>query len=250
VGALSLVGFVAFFAVSLVVGLRLLLLWWRTRRSPELWIACGVLGIGSFGFAFAVMALAVLERHPGLSQALWAVAFLAMNLGGATTYVFTWTVFRPDRAWAGWLCALAAGVFAGAWILELVMTGFLIEGDPQQGLAMQSSSWMRVGALGWGAIESLRYYTIMRRRERLGLADPVVTNRFLLWGLGIGAAGWGSLVGLLVPLLTGINAREPGGLQLSSSLHGLAAAVAMWLAFLPPARYVRFIEARAPAQAG
>ena len=45
----------------------------------------------------------------------------------------------------------------------------------------------RVSSL-WGAAESLRYFSMMRRRAKLGLADPLVTNRFLLWGLGIGAA--------------------------------------------------------------
>jgi hypothetical protein len=247
--ALTGFGFSVFFIVSLVVGLRLLLLWWRTRQLPELLIASGVLGIGSFGFAFAVVALTLLESRPGISQVLWGIAFLAMNLGGATTYVFTWTVFRRECAWAAWLTALAAAVFAGTWILEFFMTGFVIAGDPQQGLAMQASSWVRIGALGWGALESLRYYGLMRRRARLGLADAVVTNRFLLWGLGIGAAGWGSLVGLVVPLLTRVNSLEPGWLQLSSSLHGLVAAVAMWLAFVPPERYVRFVEARAAAVA-
>jgi hypothetical protein len=33
--------------------------------------------------------------------------------------------------------------------------------------------------------------------------------------------------------------------MLSSSLHGLAAAIAMWLAFVPTAAYTRWIAARA-----
>jgi len=35
--------------------------------------------------------------------------------------------------------------------------------------------------------------------------------------------------------------------MLSSSLHGLAAAIAMWLAFVPNARYTRWIRVRAAA---
>ena len=30
-------------------------------------------------------------------------------------------------------------------------------------------------------MEAGRYYLLMKRRTRLGLADPVVTDRFLLW---------------------------------------------------------------------
>jgi hypothetical protein len=35
----------------------------------------------------------------------------------------------------------------------------------------------------WVSIEAFRYYALLRRRLRLGLADPVLTNRFLLWGI-------------------------------------------------------------------
>ena len=37
------VGFLAFFVVALVVGVRLVHLWWRTRQLPELLIGLGVL---------------------------------------------------------------------------------------------------------------------------------------------------------------------------------------------------------------
>ena len=63
----------------------------------------------------------------------------------------------------------------------------------------------------WGAVESLRYYALMRRRLRLGLADPLVTNRFLLWGLGIGAAGVGSLISVVGAGGLGLqHVRDPG----------------------------------------
>jgi predicted membrane chloride channel (bestrophin family) len=44
--------------------------------------------------------------------------------------------------------------------------------------------------------------------------------------------------------LTGHGAAEIPVLNLILSLLGLVAAVAMWLAFLPPAAYQRFVEAR------
>ena len=83
----------------------------------------------------------------------------------------------------------------------------------------------------------------MRRRMRLGLADPVVTNRFLLWGIGAGAAGVGSAVGGAVQWWTQLPPIELPWVMLSSSLHGLVAAMAMWLAFVPSAPYTRLIRA-------
>jgi hypothetical protein len=241
-------GFAAFFLVATVVGLRLLALWWHSGELPELLIAGGVLGIGSFGFAFSVFAFALMQAHPGVSRALWSVAFLSMNAGGACTYVFTWTVFRRGEGWALALVLGLCAVFAVTWLAELASTGFVFDPDFRQSLPMQVSSWARVGALGWGAFESLRYWAMMRRRARLGLGNPVVENRFLLWGLGIGAAGWGVLLGTLLPLLAGVAPMDPE-LQLSNSLHGLAAAVAMWFAFVPPARYLAWISRRGAARA-
>ena len=42
---------------------------------------------------------------------------------------------------------------------------------------------MVVLAFAWGGFEALRYFFLLRRRQALGLADPVVTNRFLLWAI-------------------------------------------------------------------
>jgi predicted membrane chloride channel (bestrophin family) len=75
----------------------------------------------------------------------------------------------------------------------------------------------------------------------------VVSNRFLLWGLGAGAAGVGSAVGGFMQWWTQLAPIEMPWVMLSSSLHGLAAAVAMWLAFVPNASYTRWIRARAAA---
>jgi hypothetical protein len=89
------------------------------------------------------------------------------------------------------------------------------------------------------------YWDKMRRRERIGLADPTVTNRFLLWGIAAGSAGLGTAIGISFQLATGIPSVEVPALLMSSSLHGLVAAIAMWLAFLPPDFYTRWLRARA-----
>ena len=90
----------------------------------------------------------------------------------------------------------------------------------------------------------------MRRRLRLGLADPVVTNLFFLWGIGAGAAGLGTAIGTIAQLVTGLTPTQMPWITLSSSLHGLTAAVALWLAFVPNQTYLQFIEARARKRAG
>ena len=208
-----------------------------------------MLGIGPLGFAFAVISGLLVEPWPFGSRVLWAVAAIAMNTGGLATFVFNWTVFRRGERWAQVLVAAAGAVFVATLLVDGFRTGFAFPGDPQATLPLQISGWLRIAALGWGAAESIRYYAMMRRRARLGMADPVVTNRFLLWGVGIGAAAWGSVVGTVVPLWLGVPGFEIAWLQLSSSLHGLTAAVAMWLAFVPPKAYLRLLESRAGVEA-
>ena len=48
----------------------------------------------------------------------------------------------------------------------------------------------------WTAFEGFRYYGMMKKRMALGLADAVVTNRFLLWALcGLVSLTWNARVG-------------------------------------------------------
>jgi hypothetical protein len=112
------------------------------------------------------------------------------------------------------------------------------------GLWYWLGSLTRSSVLGWSALESLRYYRVVRHRVRLGLADPVVAGSFLLWGLGSGAAFAGASLGQGTRILTGHSVAELPLLSLLVSLLGLIAAVAIWLAFLPTPSYLRFIRAR------
>ncbi len=98
----------------------------------------------------------------------------------------------------------------------------------------------------WGAYESLRAWSRLRRKQRLGLADPVVCERVLLWGIASVASaivgGTSTIAGFL-----GINfAATAFGAAVIAPL-GLTAAGSMWLAFLPPAGYLRRVRARAVA---
>jgi hypothetical protein len=235
-------GFGAFFLSSLAIGIRLVWLAWRNRGVPELLIGVSILGIGPAGFALMVGALGFQQR-PSIAFVCLVAAQLAIAVGAMAAYVFNWTVFRRDAAWARAVIAVAAVVFAASFFGRFAAGSYT--------LPMRLDFWTEVGSFNmiacmtWGSLESLRYYSLMRRRARLGLADPLLTNRFLLWGLGIGSAGVGSLIANLVMIARGTAMQELDGLTLSNSLFGLVAAVLMWIAFLPPAAYRRWIEGRA-----
>jgi hypothetical protein len=85
----------------------------------------------------------------------------------------------------------------------------------------------------------------MQRRARIGLVEPAVVNRVLLWGIGSLAAFAMSGYGLLTRVALG--PVQSDGMRLVSSALGMIAAVAIWLAFFPPAAYRRRVARSAVA---
>lgn len=228
---ITAVGFAAFFVVSLFVGIRLVLLWRETRQLPELLIGLGVLGIGPVGFSVTVVSQLLAEASPGASTLCYGLAQLAVSAGALAKLVFTWKVYHPGSRIARG-AVLAGGLALIAVYLEMAWRGFPVEAPGLRHLPL-------VAALLWGAIEALRYRERMRRRARLGLGDPVVENRFLVWGIGAAAAGIGSVFSMVAGTLYGAEALVDPQLLLLLSLHGMVAALCMWLAFLPPRAYLR-----------
>lgn len=240
-GALVWTGFIAFFIVSLVVGIRLIRLWTRTRELPELLIGIGVLGIGPVGFGAMVAGAALASSQPGASRVAFVVAALAVTAGVFAKCVFNWRVYHPRSEPVQWLIWGIGALLVSLLAHRALVSGFGVR-DPDDPLQLLQST-VQIGALLWGSVESLRYWTLMRRRSRIGLADPVVTNRFFLWGLGAGAAGVGSGIGVVVSFATGATTLEIPWVVASSSAHGFVAAVAISLAFVPPERYLRWVRA-------
>lgn len=234
-GAFALLGFGAFVAVSLSVGLRLLLLARRTREVPELAIGGALFagGLGYCGFisAFALRALPDLAVRP-----VHAIAAGGLDIGILALVLGVWRVFRPGSRVA------AGGFIATAAALTLHFAASLASFDPS-GHRTPFVFWLfnAVGAsaYGWSAFECFRYHGLLRRRARLGLVDDDLVNRFLLWAL---AGSCGFLL-FAVGMLNRIAAN--GGVHtavlLSQSILGLGAGVCIWLAFFPPAFYVRRI---------
>jgi hypothetical protein len=239
---LVLPGLLVFGVVSTWVGARLVLLWWSTRQLPELLIGVGVLGIGPLGFGASAAAGFLAPAAPGLAHALAMWGAAAATAGVSAKLLFNWRVYHPanrrvaDLAWSGiavLLCVLAGSAFLGGVERGMEVPRWYLTRGVLQALALL-----------WGAGEAILYWDKMRRRQRLGLADPTVTNRFLLWGIAAGAAGLGTAIGVTFQVATGIPSAEVPALLLSSSLHGLVAAVAMWLAFVPPGFYTRWLRSR------
>jgi hypothetical protein len=251
--------------LSLVVGLRLLA---RARRgwpAPETSLALYFLVSAFLGTPPQIVVyggmgdprLAVAEPA---ARALLAFAVAAMAIGAAALYVFTWKTFRPDRVFAK--CTVAAGCacLALGYAIEAVFEGFapVMFAGPGHWLG-----WLGRTAAAFGiAFESFRYWGMLRRRLRLGLADPVVTNRFFLWGVWATCATLNFVAdlasrayywlafGTIQPVPEHLAATVAPTILVTMVL-GAVSAVTLFLTFFPTPAYLRWVVARAPAaQAG
>jgi len=249
-GLVLLVSTVAYISIGLAVGVRLVRLSLRSGGFPERMLGLSCIAGPGFLAPCLVVVHAVAEPEWLLRTAA-VLGLIAYGVFCAVMVLFTWQCFRPDDAWARWL--------ARASIVVVVLAA---SGGVARALGLAPALEMRdmnhwtfrlIGVASlvghvWTGLEAFSYYGRMRKRSKLGLADPVVTNRFLLWGLVAACAIVASGVPLAVGLLGGDSFNDVPT-RLVGAAATIAGSVSLQLAFLPPQSYVRWLKARAASVA-
>ena len=225
----------------LIAGARLLRLALRTAEVPERLLGVMFLFTGA---SFLAYQLPVLME----SEALWT----PLNFAGRVLYlpapfilaIFTRRVFRRESLWASWLvCGCAALLVAG-------VTGSVLRGD-WEGFSIDNAwFWLEwagyTAPFGWAGAESFIQCGQARRRVRLGLCDPLICNRFLLWGL-FGAAQLFTFLGTLgqYAAYQQENVFTVGWDLLLGACEILSVAL-IWFVFFPPVLYRNWIASAVP----
>lgn len=242
-----------FLVVAVAVGIRLLLLARRTRELPELLLGASfVLGSG-LGYVALVSGLIALGKGEDVATAvpkIWT-GWTLINIGMMLSIGFTYTVYRRGEAWAK---GLGLTLFALLWIgmLGRGMSGQFSQQFQFSGIWYFVHQGTILVGISWALVESLRYHRLMKKRLELGLSDPMVTNRFLLWGMG-SACGVGiSILGsspTIYPML------DPKILPMVSTVSlismaslGVIEVGLYWLTFFPLERYRAWVVGRHAAQ--
>jgi hypothetical protein len=229
--------------VMSLLSLRLFRLARRTRRLPEL-----LVGLYFLLVPFAIsLSIRVDRFDPGDAWAVRAAANALFTTGGVALLLFAWCVFRPDARWARWLAWGGSTAIVASWALAFPFGVY--DSDYSLFLLMPVyASYL------WVFFESLRYYLLMRRRERLGLTDPVLVNRFLLFAIWTGGVGAITLMGVGGSLLQVARGtfHDGGGLANpvilgATRVIAVPIAVSIFLTFLAPARYHAWLRAKVPA---
>ena len=249
--------------LSLVIGIRLFR---HARRGsgfgPEFWLACfflfaAFLGAGLNISVYAGLADPKLALSPLHGAVVLAASTITYCIGTIGLHVFNWRTFRPESRRARHAVVVGSLLVVGASCAQAVTEGFAVRVFP--GVAYWVFYVARVAPYYWLAVESLRYWSAAQRRMRIGLADPIVTNRFLLlglWALAWAAMGFSDIVARSIYwAVAGPSAEiriDTAGpiilvtIAITSVLGGLA-AVTLALSFFPTRAWSRFIQARAAA---
>jgi len=240
--SVSMLCLVVYTIVSAIVGVRLLVRARGSRGVPELLAGMSYVAAPAVGYPMAIAGSMVHDRT--VAVPIYLVGETLLVFGCCCFLFFTVKVFRPSARWAFWIAVV--GTLALVWSGVAIVQAYLSSSDTAVITARAKpglTAMVAVLALSyvWTALEGLRYYRMMRKRMALGLADPVVTNRFLLWTFsGLTSVAWISFSALM--LAAGANLATNAANVAVTSAGGIANTVFLLLIFMPPAAYTRWVE--------
>ncbi len=226
---------------------RLLLRSRGEAGGPERWAGLYFLFI-ALGMPLRISGATLIGDGHALGEAVNFAGHLGLFVASVSLTVFVWRVFHADSAAVRAVAFVLIALQVGTTIWSLA-TG---AAHSEESLAIIATNFMRVVPTVWACVESLRYWRAMRRRVGLGLADPVVANRFALWGVWTGAfavlPATALVLRIVLPILLADRAGELDALAVQSSLlgplravmgvAGVCGLVALVLSFFPPRWYL------------
>jgi len=220
----------------LVAGLRLLRLSLQTGERPELWLGLYFAATGQWFVVFNLpYFFGLVELPTGIEN--WVEWIYA--LGVIPYLLFIRAVFRARSKWATALSGVSAlFLLAGAGYAGL--RGYFTSDidDPAYGIEWIGYTVPCV----WMYVESHLSHASARKRVRLGLCSPIVANRYLLFaGFGLCQVA-ACLADLVWACAHGVDGPHSAYLMGLISTSESASVAFLWLAFLPPRAYRRWID--------
>jgi hypothetical protein len=229
--------------VYFAAGIRLIRLSWQSQKSTEL-----ILGLTLFfwGLSYVCWQIPIATANQPLTQPLFFMGRVFTHVGTTFFAIFIWVAFRSQSRWAKY------GVYAIAFSLFAGVAGSISVGD-WEGIRPITNRWWWLDWAGgtvamiWIGVEGFIAYRKARQRMRLGPCDPLVCNRFLLWGI-VGIV-WTLYNGVLLCQTAEFESNQVWSTSMDRA-NGVIEATGIlivWLIFFPPRFYQRWIGGSAPA---
>lgn len=229
---------------SLFVGGRLIWLSFKTRGLPEFMLGAGLFMMGGVGYPLMTVAVQATGLSDGTRIAMLAAQMCTTIAGMSGLTWFTRHVFRPTQRWAtGLMLAIVTGYVAMA-LAQIMGPGMMTYLSAPESGPWSGTTYAGTVVMTWAGVESLRYYGMQRKRMVLGLADPVVTDRFRLWAISMLTADAITVASAVFMAMGVPIAGTAVGSALVGSL-GFLTAGALSLAFVPPDFYLARVRRRA-----
>jgi hypothetical protein len=230
--------YVVAIAVSFGVGIPVLVRSWRHRDGRLALLGAAVTIDGLEWLAWGLCLFTPAYGTP-LGDALAIFSRIGIAASVLCMIAFTRVAFRPD----GGAARVVTWLLVGA-----LLAGFFGSGLAGDWVGLRSDlAWIWLEAFGvalayaWATLEPARYHLLMRRRVKLGLAEPLVAKRFMLWSVYAGHFCLSQLIYCVsLAFFGGIsNLDVPGAFAV------VGAEVALFLAVFPPVWYARRVCAAA-----
>jgi len=243
---LAALGGGSFVLVSLVLGPRLLALGRSRRQLPEFTMGLCLLLMGALGYPFATVGRVVTALPDDVRGLFIGCSALCNTVGFAALAIFTWRVFRPGSLLVELLMAVCITALALLVPAEAVWPGLVesaLSVEPYPGAPGYLRVVVGLGILYWASLEAGLFSRQLRRRRAIGLADSVVADRVRLWTIAMACASISYTTSFVLSLLGIDLPASPLG-ALTVGALGLLSAASVWLAFMPPAAYLRWVRVR------
>jgi hypothetical protein len=217
-----------------IAGARLIRLSLRTGEKPErlLGLYFALTGVAYVGWVFpSIFAMGSWAETSDLT------GWIVYSIGVVPYLIFSRIVFRPQSKWA---LGIVIGCVAALAISDTVLT---LSGNRYPGVH-NPFFWMQW--LGytvpciWMTIEAVLCRRGAMLRAKIGLGEPVITNRYLLFALFGVFQVLACMSDILLQLDVASTQAISGTSDIILGACELAGIAALWLAFFPSASYLEW----------
>jgi hypothetical protein len=227
-----------------IAGERLIRLSRHSGEAPERLLG---LYFAFTGAAYLGWVMPAVVAVGPMAEAMDFIAWAVYSIGVVPYLLFIRIVFRPGRRWSQ---RFVIGCIAA---LALSASVLALNGEQYPGLGNPFFwiQWLGYTApCVWVTVEAALCHRSASRRAKVGLGDPVIMNRYLLFALFGGFQVLACLSDILLGIDFAVNQAASGSADLLLGASELAGIAALWLAFFPPSAYLKWVIGSNPVEEG